>query len=50
MLQDSFATHVWNKLSKKTPLVIGSNQGYWLLARQHCPITVSRAADFPDTS
>ena len=49
MLQDSFATHVWNKFSKKTPLIIGSNQGYWLFARQHCPITVSRAADFPDT-
>ena len=50
LFNNSYASHVWNKLSSNTPLVVGSNQGYWHLARQHCPITVARATEFPSRS
>ena len=46
LLKNSYATHVWNKMSSNTTLKVGSNQVYWHLARQHCPITLSHATEF----
>jgi hypothetical protein len=39
---------LWNSLSYvHQPVRIDSNQIFSVLARQHCPHTVARAADFP---
>lgn len=49
-LIESYAEHVWNSWSRKKTLEIGSNQAYSSLARQNCPMTVTRAAEFPSHS
>lgn len=42
----SYAVHVYNKLSKKESVLVGSNQIYSLMARDHCPITYAHSFDF----
>lgn len=42
----SYAVHIYNKLSKKEPVRVGSNQIYSLMARDHCPLTYGHAVDF----
>jgi lactosylceramide 4-alpha-galactosyltransferase len=39
----SYAVHTYNKLSKKEPVYVGSNQLYSKIARVHCPITYAHA-------
>lgn len=46
MLNDSYGVHCWSGKSKNEPLDLNSNQLYAVLMREHCPITISRAADF----
>ena len=42
----SFGLHLWHSLSHLQPLQINSNQIVAVVARQNCPLTVARAADF----
>ena len=42
----SFGLHLWHSLSHLQPLQIDSNQIAAVIARQNCPITVARTADF----
>jgi hypothetical protein len=47
-IRKSYGLHLWNSLSYvHQPVRIDSNQIFSVLARQHCPHTVTRAADFP---
>ena len=47
-IRKSYGLHLWNSLSYvHQPVRIDSNQIFSVLARQHCPHTVGRAADFP---
>lgn len=41
----SAALHMYNKLSKNQPVIVGSNQIYSQVARDHCPLTYARAVD-----
>ncbi|KAK4025353.1 lactosylceramide 4-alpha-galactosyltransferase [Daphnia magna] len=43
----SYGVHCWGGKSVNHPLDLQSNQIYAVLAREHCPITVARAAHFP---
>ncbi|XP_063240329.1 lactosylceramide 4-alpha-galactosyltransferase-like isoform X2 [Bacillus rossius redtenbacheri] len=43
-LRDSVAIHVWNKLSSKEGVRVGSRQPYGLIARRHCPRVYERSA------
>jgi hypothetical protein len=46
-IRNSYGLHLWNSLSYvHRPVKINSNQIFSVLARQHCPLTVARAADF----
>ena len=45
-MKNSFSVHVWNKLSHKIPMGLGSKQLYATLAAEHCPLTASRASEF----
>jgi lactosylceramide 4-alpha-galactosyltransferase len=36
-IQSSYGVHVWNKLSKQTPVLVGSRQPYSLIAERACP-------------
>lgn len=47
LLEGSYGVHVWNKLSREHPLLMGSNQLYALLAAEHCPLTFIKASEFP---
>lgn len=40
---ESYAVHTYNKLSKKEPVFVGSNQLYSQIARVHCPLTYAYA-------
>ena len=47
-MKGSYGLHLWNSLSDiRQPIDLKSNQVFSILARQHCPSTVARAADFP---
>ena len=48
-IDQSYAVHVWNKVSSQAPLVKDSNQLYIKLANQHCPLTVEQANNFVDS-
>lgn len=41
----SYAVHMYNKLSKNEPVLVGSNQIYSRIARIHCPLTYAHAVD-----
>jgi hypothetical protein len=46
-IKESFGLHLWNSISLHHPInVDNKNQIVAILAREHCPLTVSRAADF----
>ena len=46
-IKESFGLHLWNSISLHHQIdVDNKNQIIALLAREHCPLTVSRAADF----
>ncbi|KZS12678.1 lactosylceramide 4-alpha-galactosyltransferase [Daphnia magna] len=46
-IRKAYGLHLWNSLAYVHELVrIDSNQIFSILARQHCPLTVSRASDF----
>ncbi|XP_057368182.1 lactosylceramide 4-alpha-galactosyltransferase-like isoform X2 [Daphnia carinata] len=46
-IKDSFGLHLWNSISLREPINVDNpNQIVAILARRHCPLTVSRAADF----
>lgn len=46
-INTSFGLHLWNSLSRlQKPLDMNSNQVTAIVAREHCPITFSRMADF----
>jgi hypothetical protein len=46
-IRKSYGLHLWNSLSYvHQPVRIDSNQIFAVLARQNCPLTASRAADF----
>ncbi len=46
-IKSSFGLHLWHSISHlHKPLQINSNQIVAVLARENCPITVARAADF----
>ncbi len=47
LLEGSYGVHVWNKLSREYPLLMGSNQLYAVLAAEHCPLTFIKASEFP---
>lgn len=36
-LQSSIITHIWNKLSESTKLLVDSTAAYVHLAKKHCP-------------
>ncbi|XP_032782029.2 lactosylceramide 4-alpha-galactosyltransferase-like [Daphnia magna] len=40
---ESYAVHPYNKLSKKEPILVGSDQLYSQIARVHCPLTYAHA-------
>ncbi|XP_069980976.1 lactosylceramide 4-alpha-galactosyltransferase [Penaeus vannamei] len=40
---DAYIVHLYNKLSKKTPIKIGSKGIYDAIAKEHCPITYDAA-------
>ena len=42
----SHAVHFYNKLSKRNPIFVGSNQIYSLIARNHCPVSYGQTIDF----
>ena len=42
----SFGLHLWHSLSHLQPIQIDSHQTVAVIARQNCPLTVARAADF----
>ena len=46
-LKNSYAIHVWNKLSHSYPVTFGSDQLYSVLSQIHCPETVRHAFRFP---
>jgi lactosylceramide 4-alpha-galactosyltransferase len=49
-IRKSYGLHLWNSLSYvHQPARTDSNQIFSVLARQHCPLTVARAADFQTT-
>jgi lactosylceramide 4-alpha-galactosyltransferase len=39
----SYAVHTYNKLSKKEPVFVRSNQLYSQIAKVHCPVTYTHA-------
>ena len=41
----SYAVHLYNKLSKNEPVIVGSKQIYSRIARVHCPLTYAHAID-----
>lgn len=46
-IKESFGLHLWNSISLREPMNVDNpNQIVAIIARQHCPLTVSRAADF----
>ena len=45
-VDESFAVHVWNKLSHEGSIDWSSNQLYALLASQHCPHTTAYSSQF----
>lgn len=46
-MKESFGLHLWNSVSLRESINVNNqNQVVAVLARQHCPLTVSRAADF----
>ncbi|KAI9562628.1 hypothetical protein GHT06_010082 [Daphnia sinensis] len=46
-IRKAYGLHLWNSLAYvHEPVRIDSNQIFSILARQHCPQTVSRASDF----
>ena len=49
MGNDNYGFNIWNTLSQKEPLLIGTTQMYVVLAAQHCPVTVSVHGLFSNT-
>lgn len=45
-LNESYAVHVWNKLSHNNSIDWSSNQLYAVLASEHCPLTVTYSSQF----
>lgn len=46
-IRKAYGLHLWNSLAYvHQPVRIDSNQIFSIVAREHCPLTVARAADF----
>ncbi|XP_037777244.1 lactosylceramide 4-alpha-galactosyltransferase-like [Penaeus monodon] len=41
--KDAYIVHLYNKLSKKTPITIGNKGIYDAIAKEHCPVTYDAA-------
>lgn len=48
MVKNSFGIHLWNSLSAKKPILVGTKQLYALIAQENCPITVNSRDTFSD--
>jgi lactosylceramide 4-alpha-galactosyltransferase len=37
-VEESYGMHIWNKMSSKKEIIVGSKQAYGLLAEEYCPV------------
>lgn len=46
LVTNAYIVHIWNKLSGKQVVRVGSKQAYALLAEKFCPLTYSYSGEY----